>query len=140
MKVRICSIIGTVGAVFASFFGGWDLGLVALLIFMAIDYFSGLAVAGIFHNSKKTDTGALESRAGWKGLCRKCMTFLYVLIAHILDLIIGTNYLRDAVIIAFIVNELISITENAGLMGVSLPEPIKAAIDVLQKKSEKEGE
>ena len=138
MKTEICSIIGAIGAVISSFFGGWSTGLTTLVFFMAVDYISGLVVAGGFHNSKKTDTGALESRAGWKGLCRKCMTFIYVLIAYRLDLAIGTNYIRDAVIIAFMVNELISITENAGLMGLPLPDAIKKAIDILQSKG-KEG-
>ena len=72
---------------------------------------------------------------GWKGLCRKCMTLFCVLIAVRLDLLIGTSYLRDAVCIAFIVNEAVSIIENAGLMGVPLPEILKRAIDVLEKKS-----
>jgi toxin secretion/phage lysis holin len=62
-------------------------------------------------------------------------------VATRLDLIIGTNYIRDAVIIAFIANELISLVENAGLMGVPLPDAITKAIDILQKKSdEKDGE
>ena len=90
----------------------------------------------MFHASKKTDTGTLESRAGWKGLCRKCMTLLFVLIATRLDMVIGTTYIRDAVCIAFIANELISIVENAGLMGVPIPTILKKAMDALQKKSE----
>ena len=137
MKTAICSAIGAAGSAIAAFFGGWDAGLVTLVICMGVDYISGLAVAGIFHNSKKTDSGALESHAGWKGLCRKFMVFLYVLIAYRLDLIIGTNYLRDAVIISFLVNELISITENAGLMGVPFPDTLTKAIDVLQSKKKK---
>ena len=52
MKIGIYSVIGVFGAVFASFFGGWSSGLTTLIIFMAVDYFSGLIVAGIFHNSK----------------------------------------------------------------------------------------
>lgn len=138
MKQTICTIVGAVGSAIAAAFGGWDSGLVTLLIFMALDYISGLIVAGVFKNSTKTASGTLESRAGWKGLCRKCMTLLFVLVAYRLDLIIGTNYIRDAVIIAFIANELISLTENAGLMGVPLPAVIMKAIDVLQKKSESE--
>lgn len=122
------------------FFGGWDAGLATLLIFMCLDYVSGLIVAGVFKNSPKTDTGSLESKAGWKGLCRKCMTLVFVLIAYRLDLVIGTNYIRDAVIIGFIANETISLVENAGLMGVPLPAVITKAIDILQKKTESEGE
>ena len=138
MKQIICTFIGMVGSAIASIFGGWDTGLVSLLIFMALDYVSGLVVAGVFHKSNKTDTGSLESKAGWKGLCRKCMTLVFVLVAYRLDLVIGTNYIRDAVIIAFIANELISLVENAGLMGIPLPAVLTKAIDILQKKSESE--
>lgn len=141
MKEGICTGIGVVGGVIATAFGGWDEALVTLIIFMVIDYLSGLLVAGVFHNSKKTESGALESRAGWKGLCRKCVTLLFVLIAYRLDLAIGVNYIRDAVIIGFMANELISVVENAGLMGIPLPAVIQNAIDVLTKKSAtKEGE
>ena len=136
MKQTLCAIWGLIGSAIASFFGGWDAGLATLLIFMAIDYVSGLIVAGVFHTSNKTNSGSLESRAGWKGLCRKCMTLLFVLVAYRLDLVIGTNYIRDAVIIAFIANETISLVENAGLMGIPLPAVIIKAIDVLQKKTE----
>lgn len=138
MKRIVCTTIGAVGSGIAALFGGWDTGLVSLLIFMALDYVSGLVVAGVFHKSNKTDTGSLESKAGWKGLCRKCMTLVFVLVAYRLDLIIGKNYIKNAVIIAFIANELISLVENAGLMGVPLPAVITKAIDILQKKSESE--
>ena len=140
MKEMICNIFGVIGSAIASFFGCWDAGLATLLIFMCLDYVSGLIVAGVFKNSPKTDTGSLESKAGWKGLCRKCMTLVFVLIAYRLDLVIGTNYIRDAVIIGFIANETISLVENAGLMGVPLPTVITKAIDILQKKTESEGE
>ncbi len=139
MKNAICTTAGAIGGVIASLFGGWDAGLATLVMFMAIDYVSGLVVAGVFHNSKKTTSGALESKAGWKGLCRKGMSLLFVLIAYRLDLAIGSNYIRDAVIIGFIVNETISIVENAGLMGVPLPKAINKAIDILTSKSEEKG-
>lgn len=131
----ICTLIGVIGAAFAELLGGWDSSLTTLLIFMAIDYLTGLAVAGIFHTSTKTETGTLESKAGWKGLCRKCMTLMFVLIGTRIDKAIGTTYVRDAVCIAFITNELISIVENAGLMGLPIPEVIIKAIDVLKKRN-----
>lgn len=134
MKEGICTTIGVVGSFIASLFGGWDTALVTLLIFMLVDYMSGLVVAGLFHASNKTESGTLESKAGWKGLCRKCMTLLFVLIAFRLDLALGVNYIREAVIIGFMANELISIVENAGLMGLPLPDAITKAIDVLTKK------
>lgn len=133
-KNILISIIGVIGSAIASAFGGWTTGLTTLVIFMAIDYITGLIVAGVFHKSTKTETGTLESRAGFKGLCRKGAMLLVVLVAHRLDLEVGTAYIKDAVIIAFMANEAISIIENAGLMGVPMNDTIKNAIDVLQKK------
>lgn len=134
MKGIICTATGAAGSLVAHIFGGWTAGMTTLIIFMAIDYLSGVAVAGIFKNSQKTASGALESRAGWKGLCRKGLTLLIVLVAYRLDLLLGSEYIRDGVVIAFCANELISIVENAGLMGLPLPNIITKAIDVLNNK------
>ena len=136
MKNMICTTIGIVGSGIASCFGGWTAAMTTLLIFMVIDYITGLVVAGVFHKSKKTENGALESKAGFKGLCKKGMILLFVLIGYRLDLAIGTAYIKDAVCIGFMVNELISIIENAGLMGVNVPTPITKAIDILKDKNE----
>lgn len=138
LKTGILTGIGVVGGFIASLFGGWDAALSTLIIFMGIDYVTGLIVAGVFKNSTKSENGALESRAGWKGLCRKGVTLLIVLIACRLDMVIGSSFMRDAVVIAFIANELISIVENAGLMGIPVPAVIKKAIDILKSKSESE--
>ena len=139
MKDIVCAVAGTVGGAIAWALGGWDAALITLILFMAIDYITGLLVAAVFHKSKHSDSGTIQSRAGWKGLCKKCVTLLFVLIANRLDLIIGTTYIRDAVVIAFITNELISIIENAGLMGIPMPAVIKRAIDVLTDKAEQVG-
>ncbi len=135
LKDYICALSGALGGFIASLFGGWNSGIITLLMFMCIDYVSGIMVAGVFNNSKKTETGSLESRAGWKGLCRKGMTLIIVLLAYRLDVQIGTNYIRDAVIIGFCANEAISIVENAGLMGIPLPDTLTKAIDILNGKS-----
>lgn len=139
MKLKLLTFIGIIGGWIASLFGGWDAALVTLVIFMGIDYVTGLIVAGVFHKSEKTENGTLESRAGWKGLCRKGVSLLVVLVACRLDLIMGSNFIRDAVVIAYIVNETISIIENAGLMGIPVPKVITKAIEVLKNKSESEG-
>lgn len=136
MKTTICATLGVVGSFIASLFGGWDAALVTLLIFMGVDYVTGLIVAGVFHTSPKTENGALESRAGWKGLCRKGVTLLVVLVACRLDMVMGSNFIRDAAIIAFIANETISIIENAGLMGVPIPAVVVKAIEVLKENAE----
>ena len=139
MKEMICTGAGLVGAAISGFIGGLDLALKALCIFMAIDYISGLICAGVLHRSPKTVNGALESKACWKGLVRKCMALLMVLVAHLLDLLLGTAFVKDGVCTAFIVSEVISITENAGLMGVPMPAVMQNAIEMLQKKGDNHG-
>ena len=130
MKDYFCMAVGALGAAFASLFGGWDAALQTLIIFMAIDYITGLIVAGVFHASPKTKSGTLESRAGWKGLI--------VLVACRLDAVMGSTFVRDAVVIGFICNETISIIENAGLMGLPIPAAITKAVDILKQRSETE--
>lgn len=139
LKGTILGGVGAIGSFIASLFGGWSTDLQTLIIFMVIDFAMGLILAAVFKNSTKSETGALESKAGWKGLCRKCATLLFVLIAHRLDLAMGVDYIRTAAIIGFIVIDAISIVENAGLMGVPLPAIITKAIDVLKNKGESEG-
>ena len=135
---ELCTYVGVIGGAIAGLFGGWDTALQTLVIFMAVDYITGLIVAGVFHTSPKTKTGTLESRAGWKGLCRKGVSLLVVLVACRLDAIIGSNFIRDATVIAFVCNETISIIENAGLMGVPIPAALTKAVDVLRQRAEEE--
>lgn len=137
MKANIlCASIGAIGAGITRLFGGWDAALITLIIFMGIDYVTGLIVAGVFHNSPKTENGALESKAGLKGLLRKGGMLLVVLVACRLDLMLGAHFIRDAVVIALISNEALSIVENLGLMGVPIPAPIINAIEVLKNRAD----
>jgi toxin secretion/phage lysis holin len=136
MRVYFCTAAGLVGGLIASLFGGWDIAIQCLLLFMAIDYTSGLVVAGVFKRSPNTSTGSLESRAGFKGLCRKAAVLCLVIMAHYLDMVIGADFARDAVCIGFIVNEGLSILENVGLMGVTYPDVIRRALEVLSKRGE----
>lgn len=136
LKVSVMSAVGLVGGLISNAFGGWSSAMTTLIIFIILDYITGLVVAGVFKKSGKSKSGALESRAGFKGLCRKGMILLIVLVACRLDIMLGTNYIRDAVCIAFVANETLSIIENAGLMGVPIPSVITKAIDVLKSKSE----
>lgn len=139
MKHLLITCAGVVGALIAQLFGGWTIALETLFIFMLVDYVTGLITAGVFHKSSKTKNGALESRAGFKGLCRKVGIILCVLVAYRLDLVMGTTYLKDAVCIAFVINESISIIENIGLMGVPIPDKLTKAIELLKDKNDKEG-
>lgn len=136
MKQTLCTVTGITGSVIAGFFGGWTSGMTTLLALMIIDYITGLLIAGVWQKSNKSESGALESKAGWKGLCRKCMTLVFVLIAYRLDLALGTEYIRDAIVIGFIVNEVLSIIENAGVMGLPLPKMLYKAVELLKEKTE----
>lgn len=140
MKDFILTATGVVGGFISWLVGGWNAALTTLVIFMAIDFISGLIVAGVFKESKKTESGALSSKVGFKGICKKCMILLFVLIGAQLDIVLKTNMVRDGVCIAFILNELISIVENAGLMGIPIPAVIQKALDMLQKKNDTSAE
>ena len=131
MKDTFCMAVGALGAAIASLYGGWDAALQTLILFMAVDYVTGLIVAGVFHASPK-------SRAGWKGLIRKGETLLIVLVACRLDAVMATSFVRDAVVIGFICNETISIVENAGLMGLPIPAALTKAVDILKQRSEEQ--
>lgn len=134
MKETVCTIFGVVGAGLAWAFGGWDSALMALLMCMSIDYLSGSIVALVFHNSNKSETGSYNSTYGLKGLCKKGLMLLFVLVAVQIDGLLGADYVRDAVCIGFCSNEVLSIVENLGLAGVPMPEAVVKALEQLQKK------
>ena len=136
MKTSFLTSIGAIGGAVTTFlFGGWNTATTTLFIFMLIDYVTGFIDALIFKNSPKTETGGLSSKVGYKGLCKKVMNIFFLLIGYRLDLTIGTSYIKDSICIAFIANELLSITENATLMGFPTPVFITNAIDILKQKS-----
>ena len=138
MKNIVCGAVGTIGSAIAWLFGGWTMALTTLLIFMGIDYITGVIVAGVFHRSDKSKSGSLSSIAGIKGLAKKGMILLFVLVAYRLDVQLATTYIKDAVCIAFMANELLSIIENAGLMGVPIPSVIVKAVEVLKGGNKEE--
>lgn len=134
MKENICTILGLAGGFIATLLGGWDSALATLIIFMAIDFTTGL-IAAAMGKSKHSKSGKLSSKAGWVGLAKKFCILLMVVVAVRMDILIGTTYIRDATCIGFCVNELLSIIENTSLMGLPYPDSIKKAIEVLQKKA-----
>lgn len=134
-KAVFCIISGAIGGIITQIFGGWSIALTILVICMAIDYGSGLVVAGVFHASPKSMGGGLDSNVGWKGLVRKVATLVIILIAHFVDMLLGTEYIRDAVVIAFTINEIVSILENCALMGVPIPKVLLKGIDILHQQA-----
>ena len=134
MKQSICTGLGVAGSVLAAAFGGWDASLVALVICMCVDYVSGSLVALVFHKSSKSETGCYNSAYGLKGLCKKCLMLLFVLVAVQMDRLLGADYVRDAVCIGFCSNEVLSVVENLGLAGIPMPQAIVKSLEQLQKK------
>ena len=132
MKETLCTVFGLLGSALCWAFGGWDAGLSALVICMSVDYISGSLVALVFHNSRKSETGSYNSAYGLKGLCKKCLMLLFVIVAVQADRLLGGDFVRDAVCIGFATNEILSIVENLGLAGVPMPQAVVKALEQLQ--------
>lgn len=138
MRDRVGAFVGIVAGVLSWLVGGFDTPILAFLICMGADYVTGLIVAGVFHSSPKTSGGGLDSRVGWKGLARKFVTLLIVVVANLADLMLELGYIRDAVIAGFCANECISILENAALMGIRIPKALRTALEKLSREGEHE--
>jgi len=136
VKAGVAGIIGVVGGIAIGLLGGWDMALQTLLMLMVLDYGSGLLLAGVFHKSKKTETGSLSSTVGWKGISKKVMTLVFVLVGAQIDKLMGIDTVRYGIIIAYIVIEGVSLVENAGLMGMPVPKILLNAIDILKKNED----
>lgn len=123
-----------IGGWLGYFLGGYDGLLYALIVFMVVDYITGVMCA---INDKK-----LSSTVGFKGICRKVLILMLVGIANLLDVtIIGTGaILRTAVIFFYLSNEGVSLLENAGHLGLPIPEKLKEILAQLHDRAEKEGE
>ena len=131
LKEYVAMAIALLGGGLSWAVGGFDAAVVCLLIAMGVDYITGLIVAGVFHNSPKTEGGRLDSRVGWKGLARKFVTVLIVVVANLADQIMGTDGIRTAVCVGFFANECLSMIENAGHMGIKIPKKLTDAVEEL---------
>jgi toxin secretion/phage lysis holin len=137
IKNNIFIGLGLIGGAAVSALGGKTPVLIAFLVAMAIDYLTGLIVALVFKSSPKTETGGAQSKAGFIGLIKKVFILLILVMVNQIDIVLGSNgFIRTATIIGFMVNECLSIVENAGLMGIKMPPAVTNAIDILKKKSE----
>ena len=126
-------IFAAIGGWLGYFLGGCDGLLIALVVFVAVDYVTGVMCA---ISDKK-----LSSEVGFKGICRKVLIFLLVGIANILDVqVIGTgSVLRTAVIFFYLSNEGVSLLENAAHLGLPVPEKMKDILAQLHDRAEKGG-
>ncbi|PHG78953.1 phage holin family protein [Bacillus wiedmannii] len=124
------TFIAAFGGFCGYFLGGWNATLKILVTMAVIDYLTGMIAAGY--------NGELKSKVGFKGIAKKVVLFLLVGVATQLDTILGSNSaIREATIFFFIGNELLSLLENAGRMGIPLPSALTNAVEVLGSKSKK---
>lgn len=138
MKKVLCWIVGIIGGGIHFFIYECSVSIQTLLIFMATDYITGMINAIFFKKSPKSKTGLLNSVVGWQGLCKKGAMILYILVGVRLDMLLGVEYIADMMCIGFITNELISIIENAGIMGIPLPSGLYKIIELLKEKQNNE--
>lgn len=129
----LSTVFGVLTGVLSAIIGSWTIALEALGIIMLLDYATGLIVAGVFHKSPKSQGGALESKAAFKGLCKKALIIVIVAAFHQADRIFGKTFFRDGAAAAFFVAELISVVENVGLV-YPLPAFIMKALEWFQAK------
>lgn len=137
IKNSVLAVLAAVGAFVAHALGGWDAAMQVLVALMAADYLTGILVAAVWQRSNKSATGALDSKAGFKGLLKKGMILLLVWLGVLLDNALGAAYIRTAIIIFFIGNEGLSLLENLGLMGVPFPAFLKRALEALREQGDK---
>lgn len=129
MKYFFQTVIAILGSLAAYLWGGWSAMLGVLLAFVAIDYITGVLAAG--------HEGKLSSKVGFRGIGKKIAIFALVAVAHLIDTALGdANVIRDAAIFFYLANELLSIIENVGTIGVPIPEIFIKAVEIFKGKSQ----
>lgn len=117
------------GTIATYLFGGWSALLSILVAFVIFDYISGIMASAY--------EGKLSSKIGFRCIPKKIMIFLFVAIGHLIDQTLGGDPLfREAIIFFYLANELLSIIENSGRIGVPVPNVIMRAVEVLKGKGD----
>ena len=129
---KIQMAISVIGGWLGYFVGGVDGLMTALLVFMVIDYLTGMMCA-VYDKT-------LSSEVGFRGICKKMLIVLLVGVAHIVDVdVVGTgDALRSAVVCFYLSNEGVSMLENAAHLGLPIPEKLKAILAQLHNRSDKD--
>lgn len=127
---KLKNLLAGLGGITVGLLGGWDVALQVLVVFVVIDYITGVIAAAI--------EGKLDSRVGFVGIAKKILLFVPIVIAAKLDLVLNTNVLRSIAIFFYLANEGLSVLENLGRVGVPLPEALKRALEQLRKKGEEQ--
>ncbi|MBD0379729.1 phage holin family protein [Paenibacillus sedimenti] len=122
-------LTASLGTLLTYAFGGWNELMSLFLLAIAVDYFTGIAASVKEHKD-------LNSQVSLWGLLRKGLMLLVIMLAHRVDLFLGTELMMTGAIYFYLANEFISITENYGRMGLPLPSQVKQIIQVLRRKGE----
>lgn len=133
LKYIIELIISSLGTLIINIIGKPTDELMILLLLMVIDLITGTLVSAVWHKSSKTKSGKLSSRVMFKGIVKKILTLVIVVIAYQLDILLGINVVRYIVIITLIIEEILSIIETITLTGLKVPTIITKALDVLER-------
>ena len=135
MKVKqvISLVIGALTTGLLKVIGEPTQDLKILLLLMVIDLIVGFTVSAVWHKSSKTKSGKVSSKVMFKGIVKKILTLVLVVVAYQIDILLGYNVIRHIAIIAFIVQEIISIIENIAITGIKAPDIITKALDVLER-------
>ena len=131
-KNGVLAALAAIGGFISHALGGWDAALQVLIGFMAADYITGLMVAAVWQRSNKSASGALDSKASFKGLCKKVTVLAFVWLGEMLDRMTGFDYVRTAIILFFIGNEGLSFLENVALMGEDSPKFLRKILEVMR--------
>jgi len=123
---------GSLGGLLYSYFSSRI--ILILMVFMCVDYLTGIMRASVFKKNKYGKPGGLESRSGFQGLVKKVVMLAICCVAAMLDFLLGTQFIHYTVAIGFVVNEAVSIVENAGVIGIPIPDKLAEAILVLKDK------
>ena len=134
LKNIVSITTGTFGSLLINLIGKPTDDLLILIVLMIIDLIVGFLISAIWQKSSKTDSGKLSSSVMFKGIVKKFFTLVIVVIAFHLDKLLAMNVIRHIVIISFIVEEILSITENIAITGIKIPRIVTKALDVLEKE------
>ena len=135
MKVKqvLSLVIGTLTTGLMKIIGEPTQDLMILLLLMVIDLIVGFTVSAVWHKSSKTKSGKVSSKVMFKGIVKKILTLVLVVVAYQIDILLGYDVIRHIAIIAFIVQEIISIIENIAITGIKAPDTITKALDILER-------
>lgn len=130
-KDAACAVLAGMGAWIAQLYGGWNGAMTTLLIAVAVDFFTGIA-CGWVGVSRHTENGKLSSKVMREGMIQKVFIFVVLLVAARLDMLMNVTIWKDAACIYYIAEESLSVLENAGTLGVPIPQKLRDAIEALE--------